>query len=155
MAFGTTFLTRLHRSSKGALSMSLITHFQTPVLCSLESPKEQFLGQSSSCFTLGIFQEAYQRAHLHPLLQMTPGSREVISSLSTTGQQVNMTFNSTKFECLRYRADSEAPSFQYLAPDKTPIQVKEDLRDLGTRISSNLNFNIHIQNTVTAASIPN
>ena len=65
---------------------------------------------------------------------------------------VNMTFNSAKFECLCYRASSEAPSFQYLAPDKTPIQVREDLRDLGVRISSSLNFNIHIQNTVTAAS---
>ena len=66
---------------------------------------------------------------------------------------VNMTFNSEKFECLRYWAHPDkAPSFQYLAPDSQPIEVKEDLRDLGVRISSNLSFDIHIQNTVTAAS---
>ena len=64
-----------------------------------------------------------------------------------------MTFNSEKFECLRYWAHPDkAPSFQYLAPDSQPIEVKEDLRDLGVRISSNLSFDIHIQNTVTAAS---
>ena len=51
-------------------------------------------------------------------------------------EHVNMTFNSEKFECLRYWADPDkAPSFQYLAPDSQPIEVKTDLRDLGVRIS--------------------
>ena len=46
-----------------------------------------------------------------------------------------MTFNSDKFECLRYCADpTMAPKFQYLAPDSQPIKVKEDLRDLGVMI---------------------
>ena len=64
-----------------------------------------------------------------------------------------MKFNSDKFECLRYWADPEkAPPIQYLAPDNTPIVVKSDLRDLGVRISSNLSFSIHIENTVLAAS---
>ena len=63
-----------------------------------------------------------------------------------------MTFNSDEFECLRYWADpNKAPNFQYLASDSQPIKVKEDLRDLGVRISSNLSFSIHIQNTITAA----
>jgi hypothetical protein len=67
--------------------------------------------------------------------------------------EVNMMFNSDKFECLRYWADPEkAPPIQYLAPDNTPIVVKSDLRDLGVRISSNLSFSIHIENTVLAAS---
>ena len=66
---------------------------------------------------------------------------------------VNMKFNSEKFECLRYWADPEkAPSFQYLGPDNSPIEIKSDLRDLGVRISSNLSFSIHIENTVLAAS---
>ena len=39
-----------------------------------------------------------------------------------------------------------------MAPDSQPIEVKADLRDLGVRISSNLSFDIHIENTVTAAS---
>ena len=67
--------------------------------------------------------------------------------------KVNMTFNSDKFECMRYWADPEVgPSFQYHGPDDEPIQVKTDLRDLGVQLSSNLSFGIHIENTVTAAS---
>ena len=68
-------------------------------------------------------------------------------------EKVNMTFNSDKFECMRFWADqANAPTFQYLAPDDEPIQVKTDLRDLGVQLSSNLTFSIHIENTVTAAS---
>ena len=64
-----------------------------------------------------------------------------------------MKFNSDKFECMRYWSDpGKAPLHQYLAPDDQPIQVKSDLRDLGVQLSSNLSFNIHIENTVTAAS---
>ena len=66
---------------------------------------------------------------------------------------VNMRFNSEKFECLRFWADPEkVPSFQYLAPDNSPIAVKSDLRDLGIRISSNLSFTTHIENTIQAGS---
>ena len=64
-----------------------------------------------------------------------------------------MRFNSEKFECLRFWADPEkVPSFQYLAPDNSPITVKSDLRDLGIRISSNLTFTTHIENTIQAGS---
>ena len=46
--------------------------------------------------------------------------------------QVNMRFNSEKFECLRFWADHEdGPPVQYLAPNNTNIEVKSDLRDLG------------------------
>ena len=79
--------------------------------------------------------------------------QEDLQQIYSWAQNVNMTFNSEKFECLRYWADPEkAPPFNYLAPDGQPIEVKSDLRDLGVRISSDLSFNIHIQNTVTAAS---
>ena len=68
-------------------------------------------------------------------------------------ETVNMKFNSDKFECLRYFTKQDnAPIHQYLAPDGEPIQVKTDLRDLGVQLSSNLSFDIHIENTVTAAS---
>ena len=76
-----------------------------------------------------------------------------LETIYTWANKVNMTFNSEKFECLRDWADlDKAPTFQYLAPDSQAIKVKEDLRDLGVRISSNLSFSIHIQNTITAAS---
>ena len=68
-------------------------------------------------------------------------------------ESVNMKFNSSKFECLRFWADQDnAPKFQYTAPDKSLIEVKSDLRDLGVRISSNLSFHIHIENTILAGS---
>ena len=64
-----------------------------------------------------------------------------------------MKFNSEKFECVRYWPNQpDPPIFSYLAPDNKPIQVKSDLRDLGVQLSSDLKFNIHIQNTITAAS---
>ena len=51
-------------------------------------------------------------------------------------KKVNMKFNSDKFECVRYWADySEAPTFDYLGPDKSPIEVKSNLRDLGVIVS--------------------
>ena len=68
-------------------------------------------------------------------------------------ESVNMQFNSSKFECLRFWPNQEkAPKFQYTAPDTSPIEVKSDLRDLGVRISSNLSFHIHIENTILAGS---
>ena len=68
-------------------------------------------------------------------------------------EKVNMKFNSDKFECIRYWADpTNAPPFNYLAPDNNPIKVKSDLRDLGVQLSNNLNFNVQIENTVAAGS---
>ena len=68
-------------------------------------------------------------------------------------EKVNMTFNSDKFECMRYWADpAKAPPYQYLGPDDHPIKFKSDLRDLGVRLSSDLTFSIHIENTVTASA---
>ena len=68
-------------------------------------------------------------------------------------EQVNMRFNSDKFECLRYCSDpANVPAHQYLAPDKKEIEVKSDLRDLGVQLSNDLSFSVHIANTVTAAS---
>ena len=64
-----------------------------------------------------------------------------------------MTFNSDKFESMRFWAEQKnTQSFQYLGPDDEPIQVKTDLRELGVQLSSSLSFGIHIENTVTAAS---
>ena len=64
-----------------------------------------------------------------------------------------MKFNSDKFECLRYCSDpTKAPVHQYVAPDMQEINVKSDLRDLGVQLGSNLSFNVHFENTVTAAS---
>ena len=76
-----------------------------------------------------------------------------LQSIYDWSESVNMSFNSEKFECLRYWADpSKAPTFQYVGPDSKPIEVKTDLRDLGVRVSSSLNFSIHIENVIASAS---
>ena len=79
--------------------------------------------------------------------------QEDLKFIYSWASKVNMRFNSDKFECIRYWADqAKSPDFQYLGPDSCPMKVKSDLRDLGIQLSSNLSFNIHIQNTITASS---
>ena len=64
-----------------------------------------------------------------------------------------MMFNSDKFEWIRYSLTPElAPEFQYLSPDSSNIEQKDNLRDLGVRLSSDLSFNLQIEKTVTTAS---
>ena len=64
-----------------------------------------------------------------------------------------MVFNSKKFEWVRYCADQDsAPNFQYTAPDLTDIERKENLRDLGVMLSSDLSFTLQIEKAVTSAS---
>ena len=64
-----------------------------------------------------------------------------------------MTFNSDKFECLRFWPGKiEQPPFIYRAPDGQSIEVKDDLRDLGVRLSSDLSFRTHIQSVVASAN---
>ena len=64
-----------------------------------------------------------------------------------------MTFNSDKFECVRYWPGTSPPDFFYQAPDLTKIEEKTQLRDLGVEISSDLKFNDYISNIVTSASM--
>ena len=57
-----------------------------------------------------------------------------------------MSFNDKKFEWIRYSLSPEtAPMFQYLSPDSSNIDQKDNLRDLGVRLSSDLSFNLHIE----------
>ena len=68
-------------------------------------------------------------------------------------EDVNMVFNSDKFECLRFwPGKTPKPDTQYLSPDKTPIEEKIHLRDLGVELCSDLSFSTHIQNLVTATT---
>ena len=67
-------------------------------------------------------------------------------------KMVNMHFNTDKFECLRFWArPGDAPMFKYCAPNNLEIEVKQSLRDLGVKISSDFTFKVHITKTVTAA----
>ena len=76
-----------------------------------------------------------------------------ISSVYDWAAEVNMQFNSGKFEWIRYTANKEsAPNFQYEGPDSSDIAQKDNLRDLGVRLSSNLSFSLQVEKAVSAAS---
>ena len=59
-----------------------------------------------------------------------------------------MTFNSEKFECLRYWPKVTKPETSYKAPDDDVIEEKESLRDLGVAMSNDLSFSLHISNII-------
>ena len=67
-------------------------------------------------------------------------------------EEVNMIFNSDKFECLCYWPRRTKPDFTYKSPDGSVILEKDHLRDLGVEMSNDLTFNLHIANTVAAAN---
>ena len=71
-----------------------------------------------------------------------------------SAEDVNMVFNSDKFECLRcWPGNTNKPDFTYKSPDGSLIEKKEDLRDLGVQISSDLTFSTHIQNNVSKSNL--
>ena len=76
-----------------------------------------------------------------------------LASIYGWAEDVNMMFNSDKFECLRFwPGKTPKPDNQYLSPENTPIEEKLHLRDLGVELGSDLTFSVHIENLVTAAN---
>ena len=79
--------------------------------------------------------------------------QEDLTSIYSWAKDVNKKINADKFECLRFWPGKTAkPEGQYMSPDNTPIEEKSHLRDLGVEISSDLTFQTHIENTLTAAN---
>ena len=75
-----------------------------------------------------------------------------LATIYSWAEDVNMTFNSEKFECIRYWPRNNKPDFIYKSPDGSVIEEKDHLRDLGVEMASDLTYSIHISNTVTAAN---
>ena len=75
-----------------------------------------------------------------------------LATIYQWAEDVNMTFNSDKFECLRYWPRGNRPNFNYTSPDGLVIEEKQHLRDLGVEMSSDLSFEVHIANTIAGAS---
>ena len=67
-----------------------------------------------------------------------------LASIYSWAVEVNMEFNSEKFEVLRYWPAGQKPDLNYTSPDGTVIKEKHHLRDLGIEMASNLTFNLHI-----------
>ena len=82
-----------------------------------------------------------------------PALQRDLQSIYSWAEEVNMIFNSEKFESLRFWPGRTVQSdIQYTAPDGTLIEEKTHLRDLGVELSNDLSFSLHIENTVAAAS---
>ena len=66
-------------------------------------------------------------------------------------EQVNMVFNGDKFEMLRFwPGKTPKPDHLYSDQSGENIVEKSHLRDLGVQVSSDLSFNIHTGNVVSA-----
>ena len=64
-----------------------------------------------------------------------------------------MVFNGDKFEMLRFwPGKSPRPEHLYCDQEGGHIEEKTHLRDLGVQVSSDLTFNIHIENVVSAST---
>ena len=55
-----------------------------------------------------------------------------------------MSFNSKKFQHLRYAATTEMPEVVYLSPSGDPVMRKPDVVDLGVTLSASVKFTEHI-----------
>ena len=76
-----------------------------------------------------------------------------LQSVYDWAEEVNMKFNSSKFEWVRYTASKvAAPEFVYQGPDNSAIEQKDNLRDLGVRLSNNLSFSLQVETAVSSAS---
>ena len=76
-----------------------------------------------------------------------------LNRIYSWANQVNMVFNGSKFEWIRYVADSDmATDYQYTGPDQASIKQKNNLKDLGVHLSSDLKFSLQIQKVVSSAS---
>ena len=61
-----------------------------------------------------------------------------LQSIYNWANEINMEFNNTKFEWVRYSAKELAPAHSYLGPDAANIEQKDSLRDLGVVLSNDL-----------------
>ena len=76
-----------------------------------------------------------------------------LASIYEWAEAVNMTFNSDKFESLRFWPGKvPKPDITYTAPDGQNIEDKQHLRDLGVENSNDLTFTVHIENTIAASN---
>jgi len=67
-------------------------------------------------------------------------------------QRNNMTFNSVKFELMRYGKDDQLKeTSNYVTPEWEQIETKEAIKDLGITLQNNLSFKQHITNIAESA----
>ena len=114
----------------------------------------------------GIAKEVSQQATVSSYVDDTRVTRSItnpeldclsmqqdLQAIYRWAEEVNMVFNGDKFEMLRFwPGKSPRPDHLYSDQDGTHIEEKKHLRDLGVQVSSDLTFNIHIENVVSAST---
>jgi len=75
-----------------------------------------------------------------------------LNKLYDWAEAKNMTFNGLKFECVKYGKSDVKLDYTYLNPIKTDaIEETDTVRDLGILLSSNAQFNEHIDMVIKKA----
>ena len=75
-----------------------------------------------------------------------------LASLYLWAEQNNMSFNNNKFEHMHYTVGgNNVTEYRYLAPDRSHIETKQTVKDLGIAQSSDGNFTQHIHEVVKKA----
>ena len=74
-----------------------------------------------------------------------------LKSIYKWAEDNNMKFNADKFELIRFSIKNNDENHSYLSPDGKLIEYKQDLKDLGIYLSSNLKFDTHIDIVTTKA----
>ena len=74
-----------------------------------------------------------------------------LDSVYAWTEQNNMELNADKFELLRYGPNTDFHQFQYKSNSGSPIQEKDDVKDLGVIMSTDGSFKKQIKKTVAAA----
>ena len=79
--------------------------------------------------------------------------QEDLRAVYDAAEQINMIFNSKKFEWLRYSPPNvDAPVAQYTAPDSTVIELSASVKDLGVKLSPDLTFALQVEKVVSTAN---
>ena len=73
-----------------------------------------------------------------------------LEKLYTWAEGNNMSFNSKKFEGMRFGKDQDEPN--YVDPNHKKIEQKSHIKDLGVLMSNNLKFDQHIRNVAARGS---
>ena len=109
-------------------------------------------GVSQATTTSSFADDTRVRRSIKDPLTDCQSLQQDLQSIYDWAGDVNMHFNSDKFECIRYWPGSDIPQYQYKSPEGDDIEEKVNIKDLGIHLSNDLTFKFQIQKTITSAS---
>ena len=129
-------------------------------------PQGSVLGPLMFLILLGDIDENIRYSHVASFADDTRifsgiGSNEDVNKLQADLENIyewarsnNATFNSEKFECMRYGPNCVIrENTNYTSDDGTPISEKENVKDLGVILSKDATFSTHISALITSANL--